>query len=252
MSCKFCLCPGHTLRTCTSAGCATLVTTVIEMISIEPYNIKYQIDLLKTFSTVQIAVICKSFHQPFSRPKNAMICDIIDILFGSRGRTSRNLINNLSPEITAIIDTSYDVIWSWAPPIKDIDLKNSIMQTLDIYYMMRYNLRRFGYPIHNFYEAVLYVMQEQQQMMKPHLARLNINVTVLPGLQVEECVICAEDRPAAKLGCGHCYCANCIFKTAETRTKSVILCALCRADITTVQVFNHTIRYTLSNEFKKV
>jgi hypothetical protein len=56
--------------------------------------------------------------------------------------------------------------------------------------------------------------------------------------QPKECCICFEDMMPVKLGCSHEMCLDCLCGIANSRKKykSVITCAMCRADIDIVYV----------------
>ena len=82
---------------------------------------------------------------------------------------------------------------------------------------------------------------------KAHLRDLKINIIVDTALEVQDCFMCCDDKPLATLGCGHSYCTDCLINTAVTRTKSVIICALCREDITEVKVGTEELRAEVAN-----
>ena len=71
---------------------------------------------------------------------------------------------------------------------------------------------------------------------KNHLKKLDFKVDIDASLLVQDCMICCDEKPNARLGCGHEYCVECVFGSAKVRTKTFITCAMCRAEITSVQV----------------
>ena len=54
--------------------------------------------------------------------------------------------------------------------------------------------------------------------------------------RLEEILNIEDACKTAQLGCGHKFCGNCICEVAKATTKSFILCALCRDEITEIKV----------------
>jgi hypothetical protein len=66
-----------------------------------------------------------------------------------------------------------------------------------------------------------------------------------------ECAICYEDNcKTVQLGCGHEFCVNCICEVAKARTKSFILCALCRDEINEIKVSDEATKKQLEDHIE--
>ena len=60
-----------------------------------------------------------------------------------------------------------------------------------------------------------------------------------------ECIICYEDFPKnnlALLNCQHEMCCDCLFKMAEKRGKSGLICPYCRTVVCQVSIHDKTSR----------
>jgi len=86
---------------------------------------------------------------------------------------------------------------------------------------------------------------------KSHLKKLKIKVKLDKKLQVQECFMCCADKPMAKLGCSHEYCVECVVNCAKVRTKSFIVCAVCRVEVGEVKVGNAELKKTFAAQIKK-
>jgi len=68
--------------------------------------------------------------------------------------------------------------------------------------------------------------------------------------EVKECCICYEYMMPVKLGCSHEMCLECLCGVAKAKkqSSSVILCAMCRADIDIVYVENESTKTELKQK----
>ena len=62
---------------------------------------------------------------------------------------------------------------------------------------------------------------------------------------------CDEDKAIARLGCSHEYCMDCVLGTAKVRTKSFIVCAICRVEVEEIYVGNKELKKTFVAKIKK-
>ena len=87
---------------------------------------------------------------------------------------------------------------------------------------------------------------------KSHLKKLKINVKIDGKINGQECFMCCdEDKAIARLGCSHEYCMDCVLGTAKVRTKSFIVCAICRVEVEEIYVGNKELKKTFVAKIKK-
>ena len=87
---------------------------------------------------------------------------------------------------------------------------------------------------------------------KSHLKKLKIKVKVDGKINGQECFMCCdEDKAIARLGCSHEYCLDCVLGTAKVRTKSFIVCAMCRVEVEEIYVGNKELKKTFTAKIKK-
>ena len=250
MPCKFCSSASHTLAKCNSPLVIDVVNTVTALINSSPFKLREQVDLLKGFSAVQLSVVCRSIYGlPAQGNKNQSIGYIIGHYFGHLGLTSDAAIQTLSLQNTDIINQEYDKLVAWLAPENDTDLRSRLLADMDIYYARRYGLRRYECPLAVYFRAVVYILIHPEVSIPTavNLQKLAITVTVTPDLLVEDCCICLDEKQMSLLGCGHSCCGGCLTSMAKKRTKSFLLCPLCRAEIQTLQVVNDAVL----NQMKK-
>jgi len=253
MPCKYCKSVAHTLARCNSPLGALLAETVSALINSSPFKLREQVDLLKGFSVVQLSVVCRSFYGlPAQGTRNQSIGYIIGHFFGHLGLTSNAAIQTFDQATTDTIDQEYDNLVAWVADEKDAQLRSSLLTDMDIYYSKRYGIRRYEFPIATFHEAVGYLLALQAAGQPPaansHLMKLAIAVTVTANLPVEDCCICLDEKQMSLLGCGHSCCSCCLTTIAKQRTKSFLVCPLCRAEIQTLQVVNDAVLIQMKKE----
>jgi hypothetical protein len=231
-----------------------LVETVYALVNSSPFKLREQAELLKSFTVVQLSVVCRSIYGlPCNGTKNESIGYIIGHFFGHLGLTSDAAIQTIVQATTDTIDQEYDKLVEWIADEKDTELRSSLLTDMDIYYARRYGLRRYGYPIATFHDAVQYLLDLQADgqpaaTANSHLMKLAIAVTVSSELPTEDCCICLDEKQMSLLGCGHSCCSGCLTTIAKKRTKSFLLCPLCRAEIQTLQVVNDAVLKQMNKE----
>lgn len=232
MPCKLCNSLDHTLAKCNSPLCGLLVETVNALLTSSPFHIRAQVELLQNFNVTQLSVVCRSKPGlPCNGTKNDSIGYIVTHHFKE---TITSAIATLDQATTDAIDNDYTQILDWVPSVKELKLRSWVLFNMNIYYRIRYGINRFERTIAEFYHA----LQHPQVIPGPnsHLKKLSIEVSTCAELSKQECCICYDDKPPALLACGHSCCPECLVGIAKTRTKSFILCPMCRDEIATLQV----------------
>jgi hypothetical protein len=199
------------------------------MVSNWSFNIKFQIKQLKKLKKAELSIVCKLLGETFSEQKYLLICKIIDYFFTERTYSQASMLN-LSPDDIHHIHNSYDELLIWNASSYDRAIRMRCGTLLDSFYLRFFGLVRNGRSLDD------YINLLHHPESKNHLAKLKIKISVDKSLQVQECIICCDEKPNAKLGCGHEYCVDCISNTAKVREKSVITCAMCRAEISIINV----------------
>jgi len=146
----------------------------------------------------------------------------------------------LGPDVREAIAEAFQNLQMWNIDNK-LDMRNfrcGAFDLLDIFHRAAFGI---SYTENLQAAALAQGMIRLQQLIQPRpqndLKKLSFRVGTDSSLaEAKECFMCCEERPHAKLGCSHEYCIDCLFGTAKVRTKTFITCAVCRAEIETVQV----------------
>ena len=168
---------------------------------------------------------------------------IIQKLFISR--TVSNMLSTLTAENMADIDFEYDNLYPLATQNDLLYIR--LIRMLESFYFDAYRVRRNGLSSNDY----AYFAREQLGLdfavdeSNNHLKKLDFQIDIDELLLVQDCMICCDEKPNARLGCGHEYCVDCIFGSAKVRTKTFITCAMCRAEIKSVQVGANEIKVDL-------
>ena len=215
-----------------------------------PFNISLQIAYLGRYTNSQLAAICSKLQTYISGKKKELMFYIIQKLFISR--TVSNMLSTLTVDNMAAIDFEYDNLY---PLSRQNDLLYiRIIRMLDSFYFDAYGVRRNGL-LSNDYS---YFVRDQLGLdfavdeSNNHLKKLDFQIDIDELLLVQDCIICCDEKPNARLGCGHEYCVQCIFGSAKVRTKTFITCAMCRAEIKSVQVGTDEIKNELLQKIVSV
>ena len=234
MPCQFCKSDAHTLKNCDSQIAQNMLLDFILFHMEHPFNISQQIAYLGRYTNPQLAVICSKLQTYISGSKKQLMFYIIQKLFISR--TLPTMFSTLTFNNMAAIDFEYDTLY---PLSRQNDLLYiRIIRMLDSFYFDAYGVRRNGLSSNDY----AYFVRDRLGLdfavdeSKNHLKKLDFKVDIDASLLVQDCMICCDEKPNARLGCGHEYCVECVFGSAKVRTKTFITCAMCRAEITSVQV----------------
>ena len=234
MSCQFCKSSTHKLKNCDSQIAENMFMDFTEFYTLRMFNISQQIAYLGDHTKPQLAAICNKLGTYTSGTKQQLIFYIIEKLFISR--TVSNMLSTLTAENMVAIDIEYDTLYPLANQYDSLESK--LIRMLETFYFDAYRVRRNGLSSHEYARRVrislgLYPLVNES---KNHLKKLDFKVDIDACLLVQDCTICCDEKPNARLGCGHEYCVECILGSAKVRTKTFITCAMCRTEITSVQV----------------
>jgi len=212
-----------------------------------PINFRYQIQQLKYLRQSDLSMICKKLHQPMSGNKSELIFRILKTYFNlsydrvPTEEARHEMIMAIHISYTDLLETIYI----------DRPIVINLIQMIDTWYWYTYGLMRNGQPLSEYRDELqeFYLTINMSNALLQTLGNTRNKLTKIsikfePLLEQnkedkedEECAICYEDTcKTAQLGCGHKFCANCICEVAKVTTKSFILCALCRDEITEIKV----------------
>lgn len=238
MPCSFCHKPGHTLTKC-NADISEFMQPFVDFIGEFPVAMRQQFVFLNRYSKAALTLINRDLGSQLAGTKQYLIGNIIKRCFLQLYRAGA-----LQQHGEEILE-AYDNVLMWVTiSVPLTTLRQEMLNLLDSAHS-----REFGMSIYNLIMLRAHNTNGSTANSKAHLRELAINITVDTALVVQDCFICCDDKPLATLGCGHCYCTDCLINTAITRTKSVIICALCREDITDIKVGTEELRAAVQTRF---
>jgi hypothetical protein len=248
MKCKYCNSNTHTIKDCNSRVSIMLFSHVSSIMFTNPINFRYQIQELKVLRQSDLSMVCKKLHQPISGNKSELIFRILKEFFYlsyERVPTEQarlEMIMSIHTSYTDLLETIYI----------DRPIVINLIQMIDTWYWYTYGLMRNGQPLSEYRDELqeFYLTINMSNALLQTLDNTRNKLTKIAikfeplkqnkedkEEEDEECAICYEDTcKTAQLGCGHKFCANCICEVAKATTKSFILCALCRDEITEIKV----------------
>lgn len=263
MPCQFCQSYDHTLSRCDSEIAITMCNDVIVTYRENPYKIMNFIKFLQNYLKPELSVVCRRMGMNITGTKSELIFGIVEYLF--REKTRMSMLQFVSLRELSIIDEEYTyAYYMWRPTHNENRLRENVIVMLEKFYLRAYGIRRNGHSLENYLQIVtewaiheitqIRQRQRQESESKTHLKKLEFQIKIDPdpSLEVEECCICCENKPIAKLGCSHEYCVDCIYNSAKVRTKSFITCAMCRSEINEVHVTNIEIQKNLVEKISVV
>lgn len=253
MPCQFCKSTTHTLTKCDSPIAHRYLVSFLLFHISRPFHISEQLTFLKKYSKPQLAIVCSQLKVPTTGNKDHLMFSIIHKMF--KNRTASDMISTLSSENYFIINNQYLYLYQLGQPNYDGSLQSKLISMFEHFYMITYRVPRHGLPLSDY----LLIVEQYNNSSGvnyyeswSHLKKLAIHVDVDNTLQNQECNICFEIKPNAKLGCLHEYCVDCIFGSAKVRTKSFINCAMCRAEINELQVASLEIKNELLQKISSI
>jgi hypothetical protein len=185
-----------------------------------------------------------------SGTKKELIFHIIESLFYSR--TVSNMLSTLTSDNIIDIDIEYVNLYPLA--IQYDSLESRLIRLFESFYFTAYSVARRGLSSNDYARRVRISLglNPVAHESKIHLKKLDFQVDINESLVVQDCTICCDEKPNARLGCGHEYCVECVLGSAKVRTKTFITCAMCRAEITSVQVGADEIKVDLLQKISTV
>jgi hypothetical protein len=264
MPCVFCSSSQHVLRDCDSQIGNNIYDDVVHLMTQNPFDIKYQATILISYTKPQLSFVCMKIHKKMTGTKAELVERIMSYFFTIK----TNVIHwNVGPSFDVIlnqiiaINLAYDYVYHWDIAPRDARLRHLLVLMIEGFYVRRNGFPRNGMSIGAYSEMLQYFGADYESnfiaMQQPHpddeqLKPLEIQVTVDASLQVKECDICFEAMPHARLGCSHEYCVDCVFGSAKVRTKSFITCAMCRSEVSEVQVGSQLLKFNFEKNMATV
>jgi len=267
MKCKYCNANTHTIKDCNSRVGNLLVNHVTNLMFSNPVNFRLQIQALKALRQADLSMVCKKLNQPISGNKTTLMTRILRTYF------------NLSYERIPTEEARYEMIIAIHTAYSDLletihvdrPIVINLIQMIDTWYWYTYGLMRNGQPLSDYREELqeFYLtinmnnaLLESLGIVRNKLTKIAITFQPLDQNQHQnqdqdqdqnqnECAICYEDNcKIVQLGCGHEFCVNCICEVAKARTKSFILCALCRDEINEIKVSDEVVKKQLEHHIE--
>jgi len=237
MPCQHCKSNRHTLSQC-GVDINVYLGPIKEMIETRPFALRHQFQALNAYTKPVLTLINMRLGFLSSRPKMQLIDNIIHHYFIPRLQIDPAFLP-LGPDVREAIAEAFSNLQMWNIDNK-LDMRNFRLGAFDLLDIFHRAAFRISYT-ESLQAAALAQGMIRLQQLQPqpqnHLRKLNFRVGPDSSLvEAKECFMCCEERPHAKLGCSHEYCIDCLFGTAKVRTKTFITCAVCRAEIETVQV----------------
>jgi len=249
MKCNYCSSSSHTIKDCNSQVATMLLNHVTNIMFSNPVNFRLQIQHLKTLRQSDLSMVCKKLHQAISGNKTILISRILNTYFHlsyerlSSEQARYEMIMDIHTAYSDLIETIH----------VDRPIVINLIQMIDTWYWCTYGLMRNGQPLSEYREELqeFYLtinmnnaLLESLGIARNKLTKIAITFQPLDQNQNQtqnqeetDCAICYEDNcKTVQLGCGHKFCVNCICEVAKARTKSFILCALCRDEINEIKV----------------
>ena len=264
MPCQHCSSPNHTLSGC-DANINPYWDLIKEYIAANPFKLRHQYQMINACPRNVLAIINTRLGYRCSTTKLLLAENIIKRYFMPRFGDIE--FAPLGYDVTAAVADGYGRLMMWNVDHDDLlsHFRSEMYYLLNVYHLQMFGIT-FIQSLQN--QTMLQVpapapvpqaapvpapvpARVRVQSNKSHLKKLKINVTVDNNLKVEDCFMCCDDKPIARLGCAHEYCVDCIVGSAKVRTKSVITCAVCRMEVTEVQVPNAATKKSFSAQIKK-
>jgi hypothetical protein len=243
-----------------------------DFMEVSTFALRDQYQQLNQFPKPVLAVICSRLGYGCSLTKIWLIVTIITHYFKPLLTIDPIVIQVASEQLKAEVNEAYENLQMW-----NIDNKagmcifiNAMLSLLENYHRKAFGLSYSQQLINNLIArndptAILPFVPVFQLAVpihppppaaaraesKSHLKKLKILVKIDKNLEAQECFMCDTTNPFARLGCSHEYCMECVLGMAKVRTKSFIICAICRAEVEEVQVGNAELKKSFAAQLKK-
>ena len=282
MPCQFCNSQTHTLSGC-HADITVFTDQIENFMGTSSFALRQQYQYLDQFQKPILAIICNRLGFGCSHSKLKLVAIIISHYFRSMLTMDPIVIQIASEQLKAGVKEAYSSLQMWNIDNKPdmCDFRNGMFFLLEKYHRNAFGLSysqqlindligRLGSAVLPFAPvfqlAVLPIIPiipiippppppvavAAVHSSKSHLKKLKIKVKVDAKLQVQECFMCCDEaKPIARLGCSHEYCMDCVVKCAKVRTKSFIVCAMCRVEVEEIHIGNKELKKSLTAQLKK-
>ena len=269
MPCQYCKSSNHTLSGC-SANIDIYDNNINAFMRTSSLALRHQYQFLNRFSKPILAIICNRLGYRCSLSKLKLIVTLIAHHFRPLLTIDLMVIQVASEQLKAEVKEAYQNLQMWNIDDKPdlCDFRNAMLSLLEKYHRNAFGLSYSQQLINDiisrddFTTIVPFVPSFQNvipppptaevQPSKSHLKKLKIKVKVDGKIHGQECFMCCdEDKAIARLGCSHEYCMDCVLGTAKVRTKSFIVCAMCRVEVEEIYVENKELKKTFVAKIKK-
>lgn len=266
MPCQMCRSSTHTLTGC-PADISMYTEPIRNYMETSSFELRHQYQALKQFPKPVLAIMCHRLGYSSSLSKPQLIKNIIIHYFIPLLNIDPIVMQVASEHLRAEVGEAYRNLQMWNiddHPNMD-HFRDAMLSLLETYHLRAFGLSYSQRLINDIIArdgfttlapivpaAVAVAPPVAVNSSKSHLKKLKIKVNVDEKLQSQECFMCCdEDKPIARLGCSHEYCVDCVVKCANVRTKSFIVCAMCRVEIAEVHVSNKALKKTFAAQLKK-
>jgi len=238
--CSFCRRPGHNLTTCDSDRltefeliCANRVVNINSQDDFKNWlNENYMGDqlLLKTFAIRKFRVTSRA---------NIVYCiDLITEYIFRTYKNTRQEDDNFENDLLVLLGE-----------IRNVRETETLRETQEYFLGLERILMREMYAI--LFTNMINIMREEYNSER----KFNILSTVENNENENinekcECNICWDEKELknfVKLGCNHEFCKDCIIKTLRTDQRENPCCALCRAEVKSINSRTNLVQRELTN-----
>jgi hypothetical protein len=272
MPCQYCNSSNHTLSGC-NADIAMYSDAIKDFMETSSFGLRHQYQALNQFPRPILAIFCNRLgYRCVSLSKLKLIKQIITHYFIELLTIDPIIMQVASEHLRAEVGEAYRSLQMWN--IDDqpnmCNFRDAMLSLLEFYHRkafgMSYSQRLINDIIGRDGFATILPFAPVQVIPPPpppaaaaaarsrksHLKKLKIKVNVDANLVAQECFMCCdENKSIARLGCSHEYCVDCVVKCAKVRTKSFIVCAICRVEVEEVHVSDKTLKKTFVAQIKK-
>jgi len=244
-----------------------------DFMEVSTFALRHQYQQLNQFPRPILVIFCSRLGYGCSLTKLKLIVTIIAHYFKPLLIIDPIVIQVASEQLKAEVKEAYGSLQMWNIDDKPdmCDFRNAMFSLLENYHRKAFGLSYSQQLINDIigrdgHTTILPFTPVFQPAAPPpppvavavahsskaHLKKLKIKVKLDKKLGAQECFMCCdEDKQIARLGCSHEYCVECIVKCAKVRTKSFIICAICRAEVAEVQVGNAELKKSFAAQIKK-
>lgn len=269
MPCQYCNSQTHTLSGC-HADISVFTDAIEHFMGTSSFALRQQYQYLDRLQKPILALICNRLGFGCSHSKLKLIAIIIAYYFRPLLTIDLVVIQIASEQLKAEVKEAYSSLQMWNIDDKPdmCDFRNAMFSLLERYHRNAFGLSysqqlineligRLGSDVLPFAPVFQNipppppVAAAAVHSSKSHLKKIKIKVKLDKNLQVQECFMCCADKPMARLSCSHEYCVECLVNCAKVRTKSFIVCAICRVEVAEVKVGNAELKKTFAAQIKK-